>query len=127
MHLYPTSGPIAQDNPALTIPITLDQQSPTSGTITFRLPPNKLRCKGTWTSVTPKVVSHERGLALTIRDVGGRYTNSTKDVGGINSGEIYAVCTDGTRVQGNFISGSGTESGTGTVTDSLGNTYKLLF
>ena len=26
-----------------------------------------------------------------------------------------------------FITGSGTESGTGTVTDSLGNSYKLLF
>jgi hypothetical protein len=48
-------------------------------------------------------------------------------LGGVNNGEIYAVCTDGTRVQGNFITGSGTESGTGTVTDSVGNTYKLLF
>ena len=35
--------------------------------------------------------------------------------------------SNATRVQGNFITGSGTESGTGTVTDSVGNTYKLLF
>jgi len=44
--------------------------------------------------------------------------------------DFYAIspfCRDGTRVQGQFITGSGTESGTGTVTDSVGNTYKLLF
>lgn len=128
LRLYPVAGPIATNDPSQTITITLGHQSDTSGNIAFRLPPpTKARCKGTWTSVAPKIVSHERGLSLTLRDTGGRYTNSTKDVGGINSGEIYAVCNDGTRVQGQFITGSGTESGTGTVTDSLGNTYKLLF
>ena len=128
LRLYPVAGPIATNDPSQTITIALGHQSATSGDIAFRLPPpTRARCKGTWTSVAPKIVSHERGLALTLRDTGGRYTNSTKDVGGINSGEIYAVCNDGTRVQGTFITGSGTESGTGTVTDSLGNSYKLLF
>ena len=128
VRLYPVQGPIATTDPSQTISISMSRKTDTSGDITFRMPPpTKLRCKGTWTSVAPKVVSHERGLSLTLRDTGGRFTNSTQDVGGINSGEIYAVCTDGTRVQGHFISGSGTNSGTGTVTDSLGNTYKLLF
>ena len=69
----------------------------------------------------------ERGLSLTLRDTGGKYKTSTEDLGGVNSGEIYAVCSDGIRVKGTFISGSGTQSGTGTVTDTLGNTYKLLY
>lgn len=128
LRLYPVEGPIAESNPSQAITVSLSYTSDTSGNIYFRLPPpTKLRCTGTWTSVAPKVNSHERGLSLTLRDTGGKYTNSTKDVGGINTGEIYAVCTDGTRVQGHFITGSGTESGTGTVTDSLGNVYKLLF
>jgi len=128
LRLYPLEGPIAESNPSQAITVSLSYTSDTSGNIFFRLPPpQKLRCTGTWTSVAPKVTSHERGMSLTLRDTGGKYTNSTKDVGGINTGEIYAVCTDGTRVQGHFITGSGTESGTGTVTDSLGNIYKLLF
>jgi len=126
--LYPLSGPIAEANPAKLIPITMSRDSETSSTITFKLPkPSKTKCTGTWTSVQPRVTSHERGLSLTIRDVGGRYKNTTSDVGGVNSGEIYAVCADGTRVQGSFITGSGTQSGTGTVTDTKGNTYKLLY
>jgi hypothetical protein len=40
---------------------------------------------------------------------------------GMNHGEIYAVCEDGTRVQGTFVIGSGTASGTGTATDTNGN------
>jgi hypothetical protein len=128
LRLYPVTGPIAAQDPSQTISMAMGHQSDTSGEITFRMPPpTKTRCKGTWTSVAPRVVSHERGLSLTLRDTGGRFTNSTKDVGGINSGEIYAVCTDGNRLQGHFITGSGTDSGTGTVTDTQGNTYKLLF
>lgn len=128
LRLYPTEGPIALNDPAQTVTISLSHRTDTSGDITFRLPPpTKSHCKGTWTSVAPKIVSHEQGLSLSLRDTGGKYTTSTADVGGINSGEIYAICTDGTRVQGHFITGSGTESGTGTVTDSLGNTYKLMF
>lgn len=128
LKLYPVAGPIASSDPSQTISMSMGHTTDTSGEITFRMPPpTKTRCKGTWTSVAPKVISHERGLSLSLRGPGGKVTSSTQDVGGINSGEIYAVCTDGTRLQGQFISGSGTNSGTGTVTDSLGNTYKLLF
>ena len=48
-------------------------------------------------------------------------------VAGVNNGEIYAVCADGTRVQGTFVIGSGTASGTGQASDTNGNVYKLLF
>jgi hypothetical protein len=128
MRLYPVEGPIALSHPSQVISIATTYRTETSGDIAFRMPaPSRVRCSGTWTSVVPKVASHERGLKLGLRDTGGSYTNSSKDVGGINAGEVYAICTDGTRVQGRFITGSGTESGTGRVTDTLGNTYKLLF
>lgn len=128
LRLYPLQGPIADANPALMIPVKSVDDSETSGKISFRLPkPNSTRCTGTWSSVSPRVTSRERGLSLTIKDVGGRFKNSTEDMGGVNNGEIYAVCKDGTRVQGTFIMGSGTQSGTGNATDTLGNSYKLLF
>ena len=66
-------------------------------------------------------------LSLTLKDTGGKLENGTSTVGGVNTGEIFAVCTDGTRVQGSFLIGSGTTSGTGTATDTNGNVYKLLF
>lgn len=128
IRLYPIAGPIADADPASVIEVDTGLENETSGPITIKLPePNKLKCTGTWTSVAPKVKSRERGLSLTIRETGGRYKNATSDVGGVNTGEIYAICNDGTRIQGNFISGSGTKSGTGTATDTLGNSYKLLF
>ncbi|MBZ4022801.1 hypothetical protein CKO11_10050 [Rhodobacter sp. TJ_12] len=128
MRLYPLSGPIAVANPATVIPVTLRSETKTSGQISFRLPkPNRTKCTGTWTSVAPRVTTHERGLSLGLRNIGGRYTNATSDVGGVNSGEVYAVCKDGTRLEGTFIMGSGTQSGTGTASDTKGNSYKLLF
>lgn len=128
LQLYPVDGPIAKSDPSQAITITLTHRTETSGDIAFRLPAaTKTTCKGTWTSVAPKVVNQQSAMSLSLRGPGGGFSNSSSDVAGINSGEIYAICTDGTRVQGHFITGSGTNSGTGTVTDSLGNTYKLLF
>ena len=66
-------------------------------------------------------------LSLTWKKTGGEVGRETATVAGVNDGEIYAVCEDGTRVQGTFVIGSGTSSGTGTATDTNGNVYKLLF
>ena len=129
LRLYPISGPILQQNPSDIIAVKLRNQTTASADISFVLPGSgkKNRCNGTWTSVAPRVTEKERGMSLTLQRTGGKLSKSVTDVGGVNNGEVYAVCTDGTRVKGRFITGSGTESGTGTVTDSLGNTYKLLF
>ncbi|MEI6797602.1 MAG: hypothetical protein WCO04_00105 [Pseudomonadota bacterium] len=129
LRLYPIDGPIKQSNPSQIIAVKVSNQTTASADISFVLPGpgKKNRCNGTWTSVAPRVIEKERGLSLTLQSTGGKLNKSVTDVGGVNSGEIYAVCTDGARVQGRFITGSGTESGTGTVTDTLGNTYKLLF
>ena len=129
LRLYPIEGPIKQSHPSEIIALKLRNQTSASAEISFILPGpgKKNRCKGTWTSVAPRVIEKERGVSLTLQNTGGKLTKSVTDVGGVNNGEVYAVCTDGTRVQGRFITGSGTESGTGTVTDSVGNTYKLLF
>jgi hypothetical protein len=126
MQFYPLEGKIAAADPALVIPATMRNVDGTSGPISLRLP-GKNDCQGTWTSLTPKTVSRSQGLSLTWRKVGGDVGARTDTVAGVNDGEIYAVCEDGTRVQGTFVIGSGTASGTGSATDTNGNVYKLLF
>ena len=129
LRLYPIEGPLKDSHPSEIIAVKVRNQTTASADISFVLPGSgkKNRCNGTWTSVAPRVTEKERGMSLTLQSTGGKLTKSVKDLGGVNNGEVYAVCRDGTRVQGHFITGSGTESGTGTVTDTLGNTYKLLF
>ena len=126
MQFYPLQGQIATADPALVIEATMRNVQGTSGPVSFRLP-GKNDCEGTWSSLTPKTVSRSGGVSLTWRKVGGDVGRETETVARVNDGEIYAVCEDGTRVQGTFAIGSGTASGTGTATDTNGNLYKLLF
>jgi hypothetical protein len=124
--LYPLDGPLASIDPPLQITAKADGADVGSGRLSFRLP-EKIKCEGTWTAVAPKVVSESSGLSLTLKGPGANVGTKTESVPGVNAGEIYAVCTDGRRVQGNFVMGSGTTSGTGSATDTEGNTYKVLF
>lgn len=126
MQLYPLQGEIAQTDPTLVIEATAKNTNSTSGSLTFKLP-DRGKCEGTWTSLTPRTVSNSKGLALTWKKTGGELGTERETVAGVNNGEIYAVCDDGTRVQGTFVIGSGTASGTGTASDTNGNVYKLLF
>ncbi len=126
MKLYPLQGSIAETDPTLVIEATAKNAGGTSGPLSFQLP-DRVKCKGTWSSLTPRTVSSSRGMSLTWRKTGGEVGSEVATVAGVNNGEIYAVCDDGTRVQGTFIIGSGTSSGTGSATDTNGNVYKLLF
>ncbi len=126
MQLYPLQGPIADSDPTLVIQATARNTSSTSGELTFRLP-ERGKCSGTWSSLTPRTVSNKKGMSLTWRKTGGEVGHEVATVAGVNNGEIYAVCADGTRVQGTFVIGSGTASGTGQASDTNGNVYKLLF
>lgn len=126
MQLYPLQGPIADADPTLVIQATAKNTSGTSGDLAFRLP-EAGRCTGTWSSLTPRTVSSKKGMSLTWKKTGGEVGHEIATVAGVNNGEIYAVCADGTRVQGTFVIGSGTASGTGQASDTKGNVYKLLF
>jgi hypothetical protein len=126
MQFYPLDGEIAAKDPTLVIEATMRNVNGTSGPVSFRLP-DRIDCEGTWSSLTPKTVTRSGGVSLTWKKVGGDVDRKTDTVAGVNDGEIYAVCEDGTRVQGTFVIGSGTASGTGSSTDTNGNVYKLLF
>lgn len=126
MQLYPTAGPLSMETPPPVVVAQASNETGNSGELTFRLP-DRTKCEGTWTSVAPRVQSNVRGIDLSLRGLGGKLSKSSESVGGINRGEIYAICRDGTIMQGHFAMGSGTTSGSGTATDTRGNTYKLLF
>jgi hypothetical protein len=126
MRLYPLEGPLAALDPPAVIVLKAANPENNSGSLKFRLP-DRTRCEGTWSSVVPRSISRTRGLNLSLRRPGAEISNTTEEVPGVNRGEIYAVCTDNTRIQGSFVMGSGTNSGTGTATDTNGNVYKLLF
>lgn len=126
MTLYPLDGPIALADPTLVIEVAAGKSSDTSGPIKFRLPP-RVKCAGTWSTVAPREITRKRGVSIGLKGPGGNIGRDDTTVGGVNNGEIYAVCDDGTRVSGSFLIGSGTQSGTGRATDTKGNVYKLLF
>lgn len=126
MQLYPLQGEIAEADPTTVISATMENVAGTSGPLNFRLP-ERVKCEGTWSSLTPKTVSRTKGLSLTWKKTGGEVGGETRTEARVNDGELYAVCSDGRRVQGTFVIGSGTASGTGQATDTNGNVYKLLF
>jgi hypothetical protein len=126
MRLYPVDGPLAALSPPPVITLQAANPESTSGALTFRLP-DRTRCEGTWSAVAPRAVSQTRGLDLNLRRPGVELSNTAEIEAGLNRGEIYAICTDSTRIEGSFVMGSGTNSGTGSATDTNGNTYKLLF
>jgi hypothetical protein len=126
MRLFPVDGPLSTLTPPPVIIMQAANPESTSGTLTFRLP-DRTRCEGTWSAVAPRAVSQTRGLNLNLRRPGVELSNTAETEATVNRGEIYAICTDSTRIEGSFVTGSGTNSGTGSATDSNGNSYKLLF
>jgi hypothetical protein len=45
----------------------------------------------------------------------------------VNPGQFYAICSDNRKIEGEFVTGSGTASGTGAARDSKGNVFKMIF
>ncbi len=126
MRLFPVTGPLSALAPPPVIVMQAANPEGTSGALSFRLP-DRTRCSGTWSAVAPRAVSQTRGLNLNLRRPGVELSNTAETEATVNRGEIYAICTDSTVIQGSFVMGSGTNSGTGSATDTNGNTYKLLF
>ncbi len=126
IRMYPVSGPLAGQAPLPVIEAKATNAANASGNLKFRLP-DGTKCEGTWATVQPRVVSKNRGLSIALTGPGGDFGGKTESVAGVNPGELFAVCRDNTQIQGDFVMGSGTTSGTGQATDTRGNSYRILF
>ena len=84
MQLYPLQGEIADADPTLIIRATAKNTTGTSGALTFRLP-ERGKCSGTWSSLTPRTVSNSKGLALTFKKTGGEVGTARETVAGVNN------------------------------------------
>ena len=90
MQLYPLQGEIADADPTLVIQATAKNTTSTSGELSFRLP-ERGKCTGTWSSLTPRTVSNTKGMSLTWRKTGGELGKETETVAGVNNGEILSL------------------------------------
>ncbi|MGD1925045.1 MAG: hypothetical protein ACFB03_12785 [Paracoccaceae bacterium] len=89
--------------------------------------PTGAKCSGKWSSVVPQFSTiTSTSLLGTYGSIVGLST-TTGSVLGVNRGEAIAVCSDGTRIEMEFLTGSGTANGVGIARDTNGNIYKMLF
>ena len=124
--LYPIEGPLALQRPLPVVVATVNSVQDNTGSITMTLPKDET-CTGKWSSAAPQMA------AVTTTSLFGRYGAAagfgmlTGPAPGVNRGEAFVACAQGTTLQAEFFTGSGTANGYGVAKDSNGNIYKMLF
>jgi hypothetical protein len=126
VHLYPEKGPLARQNPTPVVVATAHNVISDSGPFEVVLPGN-VECKGNWSSIAPKAVSTSWGSIFSLAGSGTAVSTTASIVPGVNPGQFYAICSDNRKIEGEFVTGSGTASGTGAARDSKGNVFKMIF
>ena len=126
VNFYPVQGSLASQKPLPVITGTADGITGNTGTISLVLP-NGEHCTGKWSSVAPQFAS------VTNTTLIGRYGSvaglsvSTGPAPGVNKGQAFLTCTQGTTMEAEFFTGSGTANGYGVARDSNSNVYKMIF
>lgn len=130
---FPVSGPLVLAKQNQPIVAKAEGIWGNSGKISLTLPSNQF-CTGKWSSVAPTVATANVGIgSLAISNnmssAWGTVYGTGFSVGNavsVNRGEAMLVCNDGTSIQVEFFTGSGTANGYGVAKDSNGNFYKIL-
>ena len=124
--LFPVEGPLADARETKIIEGTAHGVDGNSGALSLTLP-SGATCTGKWSSVAPQFAAvSSTSLLTTYGNVVG-LSISAGPLPGVNRGEAVAVCADGTRIDMEFLTGSGTANGVGVAKDTNGNIYKMLF
>ncbi|MEJ6404952.1 hypothetical protein [Yoonia sp. 2307UL14-13] len=125
-NLYPISGPMTRQVPVPTLVATVDGIAGNTGNFNFAMP-NGAACSGKWSSVAPQFASvTSSNLFSQYGSIAG-YSTTVGNVPSVNKGQAFANCTDNTRFDIEFFTGSGTANGYGIAEDTNGNVYKMLF
>ena len=130
---FPVSGPLVESKQNQPIIAKAEGILGNTGKISLTLPSSEV-CVGKWSSVAPTVATATMGVgSLSISNnmasAWGTVYGTGFSVGNaasVNRGEAMLVCNNGTTIQVEFFTGSGTANGYGVAKDSNGNFYKIL-
>ena len=121
-NLYPVEGPLATQRPLPVVVATVDGITENTGGISMTMP-NGEACTGKWSSAAPQYA----GAVSLLTQYGAVTGFATGIKPGVNRGEAFVTCVQGTTLQAEFYTGSGTANGYGVAKDSKGNVYKMIF
>ena len=126
-YLYPVEGPVSKLTPLPTIEAKVDGILSNTGGLSFTTHSGE-NCTGRWSSVAPQAVSQSFGTLFTqYGSTIGINQSNIANIPGVNAGQAFASCSQGTSFDIEFITGSGTANGNGIAKDSEGNVYKMIF
>jgi hypothetical protein len=123
VNLYPVQGPLAAQKPVPVIVGNAEGISGNTGTLTLALPSGEL-CSGKWSSVAAEVTSSS--LLGRFGSTAG-FPIRTGPLPGVNKGQAFFACAQGTSIEAEFLTGGDTGNGYGVARDTQGNIYKMLF
>lgn len=121
-NLYPVQGPMSERRPLPVIVATADGITGNTGNLTLTMPDGE-SCSGKWSSVAPTMSGV--GLFSQYGATAGFVISGIQP--GVNKGQAFMTCSNGTSVDAEFFTGSGTANGYGVARDSNKNVYKMLF
>jgi hypothetical protein len=123
---YPVKGPLSTQVPLPVAKALAEGVDGNTGPLTMTLASGEI-CKGQWSSAAPQQMAVTSGSLFTMYGPAAGYSVTTGNVPGVNRGEAFMSCDQGTTVQAEFFTGSGTANGYGVAKDSKNNIYKMLF
>lgn len=120
--MIPVAGPLSEQKPVPVIAVKVKNVQSNSGPFDLTMP-GGARCTGRWASaagagVTQSALLTEYGTIAGISSSTGT---------GQNPGQGIATCSDGRRLQVEFVTGAGTAHGYGVAKDSDSNVYRFVF
>ena len=126
INLYPVQGPLTSQKPLPVVVATADGILGNTGNLGMTMPSGEV-CAGKWSSAAPQMA------AISTTSLFGQY-GSIAGLGviagikpGVNRGEAFLTCSQGTTLEAEFYTGSGTANGYGVAKDSNGNIFKMIF
>lgn len=133
-NLYPIDGPLAKKVPLPVLVARVDGIMGNTGNVFLTMPDGEA-LRGRWSSIAPQQVSQTFGTASGITRIGmaTAWTQvyghgfSVSNLPGVNRGEAMLTGTNGTLLQIEFFTGSGTANGNGVAKDNHGNIFKVIF
>lgn len=125
-NLYPVEGPLSRENPVPTVVVKVDGITSNTGGFNLLMPDGAI-CTGRWSSVAPQYAATTTTSLFSRYGTVTGYGTTVGIVPGVNKGQAFATCSDNTRLEVEFYTGSGTANGYGIAKDTNGNVYKMIF